>query len=67
MELIATIGVGMLTNAVYDIVKNVSGKFVRNYDAKKNEKRLLEKINSELYKDISYECREVFCRYSMFI
>ncbi len=59
MELIATIGVGMLTNAVYDIVKNVSGKFVRNYDAKKNEKRLLEKINSELYKDISYECREV--------
>jgi len=59
MELIATIGVGMLTNAVYDIVKNVSGKFVRNYDAKKSEKRLIEKINSELYKDISCECREV--------
>ena len=59
MELISTVGLGLLSSVIYDTVKFVTGKFIGKIEACKKEKDLLDRINQELYVGVSDECKTV--------
>jgi len=42
MELISTVGLGLLSSVIYDTVKFVTGKFIGKVEACKKEKDFLD-------------------------
>ena len=59
MELISTMGTGLICSALYDTVKFVIDKFIDKYEDKKGKKELIENITKELYSNVPEECKKV--------
>lgn len=59
VELISTMGTGLICSALYDTVKFVIDKFIDKNEDKKGKKELIENITKELYSNVPEECKKV--------
>lgn len=59
MELISTIGVSVLSGTIYDTVKFIIGKFIDRQEKRKDKKEILQKINDDIYRDITDDVKMI--------
>lgn len=59
VELISTMGTGLICSALYDTVKFVIDKLIDKNEDKKGKKELIENITKELYSNVPEECKKV--------
>ena len=59
MELISTIGVSVLSGTIYDTVKFTIGKFIDRQEKRKDKKEILQKINDDIYRDITDDVKMI--------